>query len=109
MLLRANYRAYANIGSQRTFLSVTSGTTEPAKFLEMSVSHKGLLYQRSTNDENSRSHYKGAADPSAQPLAFVGKGITFDTGGISLKPGAVSFFSLFILCGTEIDVACCRT
>ena len=28
---------------------------------------------------------KGASDA---PLAFVGKGVTFDTGGISLKPGA---------------------
>ncbi|MBM08354.1 MAG: leucyl aminopeptidase [Magnetovibrio sp.] len=25
---------------------------------------------------------------SEQPIAFVGKGVTFDTGGISLKPGA---------------------
>jgi leucyl aminopeptidase len=28
----------------------------------------------------------GAADKSAQPIAFVGKGVTFDTGGISIKP-----------------------
>jgi leucyl aminopeptidase len=28
----------------------------------------------------------GAADKSAQPVAFVGKGVCFDTGGISLKP-----------------------
>jgi leucyl aminopeptidase len=28
----------------------------------------------------------GAADKSAQPIAFVGKGVCFDTGGISLKP-----------------------
>jgi len=28
------------------------------------------------------------AKGSAQPVAFVGKGVTFDTGGISLKPGA---------------------
>ncbi len=28
------------------------------------------------------------AKPGAQPVAFVGKGVTFDTGGISLKPGA---------------------
>ena len=27
-------------------------------------------------------------DPGAQPTVFVGKGVTFDTGGISLKPGA---------------------
>ncbi len=26
--------------------------------------------------------------PDAQPVCFVGKGVTFDTGGISLKPGA---------------------
>lgn len=50
------------------FLSVTQGTSEPAKFLEI--------------------HYKGAQDKNAPPLAFVGKGITFDSGGISLKPGA---------------------
>ncbi|KAF6741388.1 hypothetical protein DFP72DRAFT_1084096 [Ephemerocybe angulata] len=50
------------------FLSVTHGTSEPAKFLEII--------------------YKGAADKTAAPLAFVGKGITFDSGGISLKPGA---------------------
>ncbi len=32
--------------------------------------------------------WMGAADKDAQPVAFVGKGVTFDTGGISLKPGA---------------------
>ena len=36
------------------------------------------------------SHYEGATE-GAQPLAFVGKGITFDSGGISLKPGAVEY------------------
>jgi leucyl aminopeptidase len=28
----------------------------------------------------------GADDPAAQPIAFIGKGVCFDTGGISLKP-----------------------
>ncbi len=32
--------------------------------------------------------WNGARNKSAQPLALVGKGVTFDTGGISLKPGA---------------------
>ncbi|KAK7063581.1 leucine aminopeptidase [Favolaschia claudopus] len=49
----------------RTFLSVTNGSAEPAKFLEI--------------------HYKGAPTPDAKPLVLVGKGITFDTGGISIK------------------------
>src|SRR4051812_19897506 len=30
--------------------------------------------------------WNGAADRSAQPVAFVGKGVCFDTGGISIKP-----------------------
>ncbi|KAI0302575.1 cytosol aminopeptidase family, catalytic domain-containing protein [Russula brevipes] len=51
----------------RTFLSVTKGTSESAKFLEI--------------------YYNGAAKED-QPIAFVGKGITFDSGGISLKPPA---------------------
>jgi leucyl aminopeptidase len=28
----------------------------------------------------------GAADKTAQPIAFIGKGVCFDTGGISIKP-----------------------
>ncbi|EPQ61358.1 hypothetical protein GLOTRDRAFT_125077 [Gloeophyllum trabeum ATCC 11539] len=59
--------AWAKEKGMNTFLSVTKGTDEPAKFLEI--------------------HYKGGA-PDAQPIAFVGKGITFDSGGISLKPSA---------------------
>lgn len=31
-------------------------------------------------------HYQGAADDKA-PIVLVGKGLTFDSGGISLKPG----------------------
>jgi len=30
--------------------------------------------------------WNGAADRKAQPIAFVGKGVCFDTGGISIKP-----------------------
>ncbi len=29
--------------------------------------------------------WKGSADPKAAPIAFVGKGVCFDTGGISIK------------------------
>jgi leucyl aminopeptidase len=32
-------------------------------------------------------HYRGG-EATAQPIVLVGKGLTFDTGGISLKPGA---------------------
>ncbi|WP_342362930.1 leucyl aminopeptidase [Terrarubrum flagellatum] len=31
--------------------------------------------------------WNGAKGASAQPVAFIGKGVTFDTGGVSLKPG----------------------
>ncbi|MDB5446469.1 MAG: cytosol aminopeptidase, partial [Phenylobacterium sp.] len=30
--------------------------------------------------------WNGAEDKNAQPIAFVGKGVCFDTGGISIKP-----------------------
>jgi leucyl aminopeptidase len=30
--------------------------------------------------------WNGADDPAAQPIAFIGKGVCFDTGGISIKP-----------------------
>ncbi|MDG1709543.1 MAG: M17 family peptidase N-terminal domain-containing protein, partial [Emcibacteraceae bacterium] len=32
--------------------------------------------------------WMGSANKDEQPVALVGKGVTFDTGGISLKPGA---------------------
>ncbi|PBL00091.1 hypothetical protein ARMGADRAFT_1072481 [Armillaria gallica] len=60
--------AWAEEKGMRTFLSVTHGTAEPAKLLEI--------------------HYKGAPSKDDAPVAFVGKGITFDSGGISLKPSA---------------------
>jgi leucyl aminopeptidase len=33
-------------------------------------------------------HWNGAPASKAAPLCFIGKGVTFDTGGISLKPAA---------------------
>lgn len=33
-------------------------------------------------------HYRGAGAPAGDPVALVGKGITFDSGGISIKPSA---------------------
>jgi leucyl aminopeptidase len=37
---------------------------------------------------NGRPKTKAAAAKVAGPVAFVGKGVTFDTGGISIKPAA---------------------
>lgn len=50
-----------------SYLSVAAGSDEPSQFIIM--------------------EYKGGAK-SEQPIVLVGKGITFDTGGISLKGGA---------------------
>jgi leucyl aminopeptidase len=50
-----------------SFLSVAQGSDEPLRFIV--------------------ARYEGAAKSQA-PVVLVGKGITFDTGGISLKPGA---------------------
>ena len=33
------------------------------------------------------SRYNGTTDPAAPLLAFVGKGVTFDTGGVNIKTG----------------------
>lgn len=49
-----------------SFLSVNQGSDQPPKFLEI--------------------HYNN--NPGTKPLVFVGKGITFDSGGYSLKPPA---------------------
>jgi leucyl aminopeptidase len=43
-------------------------------------------------------HYNGASSRQ-QPIALVGKGITFDTGGISIKPAAGMDEMKFDMCG----------
>jgi leucyl aminopeptidase len=43
--------------------------------------------------------YKGAARADSKPYVLVGKGITFDTGGISIKPGLGMDEMKFDMCG----------
>ncbi len=61
-----------------SLLSVTRGSVEPPKLIVL--------------------EYKGAAK-SKKPVVLVGKGITFDTGGISLKPGADMDEMKYDMCG----------
>lgn len=49
-----------------SFLSVAKGSAEPPKFLEIHYNNK----------------------PDSKPFVMVGKGICFDSGGISIKPAA---------------------
>jgi len=43
--------------------------------------------------------YKGSKNPDDKPHVLLGKGITFDTGGISLKPGEGMDEMKFDMCG----------
>ena len=61
-----------------SLLSVSAGSRQPAKLIVF--------------------EYNGAAKKS-QPVVLVGKGVTFDTGGISLKPGAAMDEMKFDMCG----------
>lgn len=61
-----------------SFLSVTRGSIEPPKLIVL--------------------EYRGAAKHK-KPVVLVGKGITFDTGGISLKPGADMDEMKYDMCG----------
>lgn len=62
-----------------SLLSVAKGSIEPPKLIVLK--------------------YNGAKDPKAAPYVLVGKGITFDTGGISLKPGAAMDEMKYDMCG----------
>ncbi len=61
-----------------SFLSVTNGTVEPPKFIV-------LKYQ--------------GGKPKDAPTVLVGKGITFDSGGISIKPGGSMDEMKYDMCG----------
>ncbi len=60
------------------FLAVAKGSDEPLRFIEL--------------------RYSGAAKDTA-PVVLVGKGITFDTGGISMKPAPDMDEMKFDMCG----------
>jgi leucyl aminopeptidase len=59
-------------------LSVSRGSRQPAKLITM--------------------EYKGGSTKE-QPIVLVGKGLTFDAGGISLKPGAGMDEMKYDMCG----------
>jgi len=61
-----------------SFLSVTQGSEQPPKLVTL--------------------EYYGA-DRKHKPIVLVGKGITFDSGGISLKPGAEMDEMKYDMCG----------
>jgi len=61
------------------FYSVAKGSSEPGKIIVM--------------------QYKGAENADEAPHMVLGKGITFDTGGISLKPGAKMDEMKYDMCG----------
>ena len=61
----------------------------------------GLLCVAQGGDEEPRfikMEYKGAK-PSQKPLVFVGKGLTFDTGGLSIKPSSGMEEMKYDMCG----------
>ncbi|KAG6860633.1 hypothetical protein C0995_009222 [Termitomyces sp. Mi166 len=75
----------------RTLMELPANIMTPTKFTErVKAEFVGLRnVEIIVRDEGDvHIHYNGAPSKDAQPLAFVGKGITFDSGGISLKPGA---------------------
>lgn len=43
--------------------------------------------------------YKGSKDPEARPIVLVGKGLTFDSGGISIKPADGMDEMKYDMCG----------
>ena len=45
-------------------------------------------------------HYKGADDSNEKPHVLVGKGLTFDAGGISIKPAAKMDEMKYDMCGS---------
>lgn len=61
-----------------SLLSVSQGSSQPAKLIVM-------------------EYRKGKKD--SKPVALVGKGVTFDTGGISLKPSAAMDEMKYDMCG----------
>lgn len=72
-----------------SFLSVAKGSDEMPRFIVLH--YKG--------PQATRRPAKGAAAEAAGPVVLVGKGITFDSGGVSIKPAATMDEMKFDMCG----------
>ena len=71
-----------------SFAAVAEGSSEPLRFIVL--------------------QYRGASKDQA-PVVLVGKGITFDTGGVSLKPAAEMDEMKFDMCGAASVLGVFRT
>lgn len=69
-----------------SFLSVARGSEEQPRFIVMHYKGKPVAAKR-------------GAKAAAGPIVLVGKGITFDSGGISIKPAATMDEMKFDMCG----------
>src|SRR5262249_13985477 len=69
-------------------LAVSSGSADAPRFSVLDYSHSELG-SRSEQVEN----------PGGEMIALVGKGVTFDSGGISIKPAAAMDEMKFDMCG----------
>ncbi|WP_109077193.1 leucyl aminopeptidase [Aggregatibacter kilianii] len=60
-----------------------------------------LAVSRGAHNEAKLSvmEYRNASNPNAKPIVLVGKGLTFDAGGISLKPAADMDEMKYDMCG----------
>ena len=86
------------LGKQHASLKVTClGEKELAK-LNMNAY---LAVGRGSQNESIMTviEYHGAKDKKAQPYVLVGKGLTFDSGGISIKPSAGMDEMKYDMCG----------
>lgn len=77
-----------------SFLSVARGSDEPPVFI--------VLKHSGTSQKSSKKN-------ASAPVVLVGKGITFDAGGISLKPAANMDEMKYDMCGAASVLGTMRT
>ena len=53
--------------------------------------------------------WNGATNPKQRPLAFVGKGVTFDSGGLSIKPSSGMEEMKFDMAGSAAVIGAMRS
>lgn len=82
------------------FANVSTKIIGEQEMKELGMTSYLAVGQGSKNESMmSVIEYKGHPDPEAKPIVLVGKGLTFDAGGISLKPAANMDEMKYDMCG----------
>ncbi|MFP3029500.1 MAG: leucyl aminopeptidase [Arsenophonus sp.] len=99
-ICNASYLASQASQLADNYKNLTTKIINEEQMKELAMNAYLAVGQGSQNESiMSIMEYKGSDDPTSKPIVLVGKGLTFDSGGISIKPSDNMDEMKYDMCG----------